>query len=147
MALDLGAIRTQLAEDLRSGLERSNLNVTALLPDRPMILPHVMVVPATNYVDYQQAFSKGLGTVELEIRCYAPMTESGQVLLDEMLSAGTDQPNSVIDALASARLLAGRPWADLVVRTAQFGGRVALGDENTPAYVVALAVTVIVPRS
>lgn len=147
MALDLAEIRAQLKEALTNNIART-VNVYAVIPDRPIMLPAVILTPASEYVDYQGAFSKGLSPVEFDLRLYAQGTEAGQVLLDDMLSAGTGKDSSVIDALVAAKDNTGQPWSDVLVRSARWADRVLLGDstDSTPAYAAVISIAVYTPR-
>ena len=152
MALDLGAIRSKLKEVISSGVERG-LNVYDRWPDTTFSSPAIVIFPADQYVAYHEAFSKGLGEVQLELRVFSHSNLSGQEILDDMLSAGSGKANSIIDAIESSRThgerpIADAPWSDVKVQQAQYIGRTQAEEgSNTFFYAAVVTVSVYVPRS
>ena len=77
----------------------------------------VTIKPAAQHVDYHQAFARGLAIVYYTLHPFVAAADrrSAQNQLDALLSSGTDETRSLIDALMTApRNLAGA-CADLVV--------------------------------
>jgi hypothetical protein len=153
MALDLQAVREAVKEVIRSGVERSNLNVHAKWPATALIAPAVVIFPADTYVEPHTAMSKGAATVNLEVRLYAGDSTAGQDLLDDMLSAGAGKANSVLDAIESGRRTGSNPypdpqWSDLHVSAIRYFGRVS-AEENSQTFFYAATVdlAVYLPRS
>lgn len=148
MALDLTVIRNALATVIRGGVART-VNVHAMWPDSAIILPAVIVIPAAEYVAYHEAFARGLATVALEIRLYATGTVAGQLVIDDMLSAGAGKDSSVIDAIEANRSLGGIV-SDCIVRSAREVGRVDLsadGVGQSLSWTATIPLDVFDPRS
>jgi hypothetical protein len=153
MALDLRAVREALKDIIRNGTERANLNVYAKWPDSPIIAPAVVIMPMPEYVAYHEAFAKGLGAAQFQVRLYTTGNTAGQDLLDELMSAGAGEANSVVDAIESARTHAsapvpGLPWSDVKVDRGRTFGRITVeSDGQTQFYAASLDVSVYLPRS
>ena len=116
MALDLGAIRNALADQIRAALAVSGreANVYAYPPDSPE-LPAVMIRPregAAEYVQYHQTFSSNeqgdgaLAGIELDIVVRVGGWDiDAQIAMDDYLSTGTAA--SVINSVESDKTLGG----------------------------------------
>ena len=147
MALDLQVIREALAGVIRDGVAES-VNVHAYYPASALMLPAIVIRPADEYVEYYDAFAGGLASVSLEVEFYVPATVSGQILLDEFLSAGAEKPSSVVDALEDDRNF-DNTVSDTKAGKARSLGRVTIGDESiqSPCFVAVLPIAVWLPRT
>ena len=146
MALDLAAIREALVQQIVNGVGRG-LTGFAYFPDSPP-LPCVGVLPGDPYVDVQTTMGSGPHvTVNLDVRVLVPSGDgiSGQRVLDELLSAGTGEGSSIVDAIESDRTVNGTA-ATSVVTEIQDRGRVVLGDGSTSAQTASLLVSLTLRR-
>jgi len=104
----LAEIRAEIADMLRDSNLDGQLSIFAHIPG-DMPLPHVVIVPASDYVEYHGTFGpKRNMTVNLIARIVYPIggsIESGDIALDGFLSSGTTEDRSVVDALASNGVL------------------------------------------
>lgn len=114
--MDLRAIREAVAERVA---QVPAVRVAAFPPDQvnPGNNALVVVAPGETYVDYHQAFNKGLAIVNLVLSPYVPMTDprTAFATLDEILSSGASEPRSLIDTLMDTDRTLGGVCADLVV--------------------------------
>ncbi len=116
MALDVGAIRLALAEQIRVALVDSSrpANVYAYPPSSPE-LPAVLIRPRTNsaeYIQYHESFSSNengdgaLAGIELEIEVRTGgWDEDSQIAMDAYLSSGL--PESIVTAVEADKTLGG----------------------------------------
>jgi|GEM_PF-5253820 len=106
----LAEIRAEIADMLRDSSLDGQLSVFAHVPGE-MPLPHVVIVPGENYVEYHGTFGPNRNmTVNLVARVVYPIggsIESGDIALDGFLSSGTTETRSVVDALAFTGVLPG----------------------------------------
>jgi hypothetical protein len=103
--LTLSEIREALAEQLRNNIARDT-NVRAYPPMPPP--PGILVDLAPDPVDYWMTFgTAGISAVRLVLKVDPGPgeEESAARRLDEMLSAGTGNTSSVIDAVMEDRTL------------------------------------------
>jgi hypothetical protein len=114
--MDLRAIREGLAERLATV---PGVRVEAFPPDQvnPGNAALLVVAMGETYVDYHQAFAQGLAIVNVILSPYLPMVSprSAFASLDELLSSGTGQTRSLIDALMGTDRTLGGVCSDLVV--------------------------------
>lgn len=98
--MDLRAIREALAERLA---EVASVRAFPFPPDQTPTgsATVVVIAPAEQHVDYQAAFAKGLAIVRYVISPYIPLVDpkSAFAELDALLSSGTGEARSLIDAL------------------------------------------------
>jgi hypothetical protein len=123
MALDLVAIREAMAAQIQLGVRREVNVFDGYIPVNPMP-PCIVVKPAAvEYVTYEGRLSNPLCTVsfELWILLSTGLGSDGQRLLDEFISTGDGQSNSVRDALAADPTLGGNVDS-LVVASADYLG-------------------------
>lgn len=109
MSLDLVAIRRAVADRIRSTAHAAKVDVQAYVQPQPMF-PIIGVFPGTgDYVSYFETMGpNGEADVILELRTVVAYGAiDSQILLDEMLSSGTGQTKSIIDALMADRTLGG----------------------------------------
>ena len=109
MALDLVALRQAFATTIRAGINR-DVNVYEYEPAVP-IVPAVIIRPSTleDSVEYINTMRAPAYRVHLEIWMLTDTGASsdGQQLLDQLMSSGTAQMNSVRDALDADNTLGG----------------------------------------
>lgn len=100
--LSLERIRRAVAARLAGNLAGINCYAYAL---KARSLPSIEVIPdESTYVDYWQSFgSNGLGQINLQLRVTTASadTESEQILMDRLLSAGTLDDQSIFAALST----------------------------------------------
>ncbi len=116
MALDLYAIRTALADQIKAALQGTgrDANVYAYPPDSPAS-PAVLIRPrggTPTYVQYHQSFSMNeqgdgaLAGIELEIEIRVGGSEvDAQIAMDDYLSTGTAA--SIVNAVEADKTLGG----------------------------------------
>ena len=106
----LAEIRAEIADMLRDSNLDGQLSIFAHIPG-DMPLPHVVIVPRKDYVQYHGTFGPNRNmTVNLIARVVYPIggsIESGDIALDGFLSSGTTEDRSVVDALAFTGVLPG----------------------------------------
>ena len=104
----LAEIRAEIANMLRDSNLDGQLSIFAHVPG-DMPLPHVVIVPRKDYVQYHGTFGPNRNmTVNLIARVVYPIggsIESGDIALDGFLSSGTTEDRSVVDALAFTGVL------------------------------------------
>lgn len=122
--LTLRDIREQLAASLNDKI--SGFTVRAY-PGDGVSGQCIFIWPgADNYVDYWESYgASGLATVhlQLQIRTTAADDASAQIVIDELLSSGSGNGRSLIDAIRSNKTLGGQV-ADVMPgasQMAQFG--------------------------
>ncbi len=147
MAVDIGAIREALVGQVALGIDRQ-VNRYAYQPNAPQ-LPAVICVPGDEYVAYHESFAPNAAvSIQFDLLLLAAPGPDvdGQILLDQLLSAGTGQGNSVIDAIEADRTLGGTVH-DAIVRTASSEGRIDLDDTgNTKADVRRVRIGIVLQR-
>lgn len=108
--LTLQTIREALADQLRDALSAGGRK-TNVYPYRTNgTTPSITIDPAADYLDYFVTFgAAGLSTVRLTLEIIPASTEakSAGIALDDYLSAGTDNPASIMDALYADTSLGG----------------------------------------
>jgi hypothetical protein len=130
MALDLVAIRQGLAARIRDGVSREINVYDGYVPANPSP-PCVIITPAPAYIEFGQTFRDPRCAVELLVWVLAaPGVETdGQRLLDQFLSRGAGQQNSIYDAIQIDPTLGGViPRESLVVTGAEYLNRFLFGD-------------------
>jgi hypothetical protein len=128
--LDLVAIRQGLAARIRDGVNREINVYDGYIPSTPSP-PCVIVTPAPEYIEFGQSFRDPRCAVEFSVWVLAApgMETDGQRLLDQFLSRGAGQPNSIYDALADDPTLGGvLPASSLVVTGVEYRNRFLFGD-------------------
>lgn len=100
-SFDVGAIREALADLLRSWLP--SVQVYAYYPETALNFPCLLLQPDPTPVNYLQALGRGLGQLKFTVRAYTSRTDSGQRLLDRLISAGLENAESVFDAIERDR--------------------------------------------
>jgi hypothetical protein len=130
MALNIGAIRAALAAQIQSHVSRGVNVYDGYTPASPTP-PCVLITPNPDvYITYHATFSQtGLAIVHLRLTIAVPPgpDTDGQKTLDEFLSAGTGQSNSVLDAILTDKTLGGTA-GDCVVQSVEFLGRIYLSE-------------------
>jgi hypothetical protein len=123
MALDLEAIHTAVADQIRNNVARE-INVFPLRPENPPF-PYLAVVPGDPYVSYHETFASStvgaLCDVQLELLIVQNARSiDAQMFILELLSAGTGENSSVVDAIETDRTLGGVVETCLALRANQF---------------------------
>jgi hypothetical protein len=102
--------------EIRQALKRALLEVDGVRPfDYPVEEPPagqgdvVVVMDGAALVEYQQAFANGLATVNLVLRIYIQASDIRTAYLrrDALLSSGTGEARSIVDAVMFDRTLGG----------------------------------------
>lgn len=108
MAVDLTAIRSALAGQIRDGVDREVNVYDGYVPSSPSA-PCLIVKPASEYMELELTYNRPLCTMRFEVWVLtAPGLETdGQRLLDQFCSVGTGQTNSIYDAIGVDRTLGG----------------------------------------
>jgi len=147
MALNLGEIRTALADQIRNHVERGVNVYDGYTPSSPTP-PAVLIGPDPDvYITYHETFSAtGLAHVHLRLTVAVPPGPDvdGQKTLDEFLSAGTGEANSVLDAILTDKTLGGTVGS-CVVQSVEYLGRIYLSenvDQQVQADAAALLLTI-----
>ena len=114
--MDLRAIREAISERIATV---PGVRPVAFAPDTVSTGNAVLVVVGHGdpYVNYHEAFNKGLAMVNMTLSPYVPMNDprSAFAVLDELVSSGTGSPRSLIDALMDSDRTLGGVCSDLVV--------------------------------
>lgn len=114
--MNLASIREAVAARLS---EVAGLRAYAVAPDQiPAGVATVVAVnPGDPYVDFQQAFAKGLGFVNFTIMVWVQAVDmrAAMIRLDSLLSSGSDASRSIVDSLMDRDRTLGGVCADLVV--------------------------------
>lgn len=98
---------------IRDGLKTRLATVSGLraFDTIPMefVPPAAVVVPDDPFIDYHEAFKGGLCLVRFRVTLLASRASerTGQDKLDSLLSAGTGQSSSILDAVDGDRTLGG----------------------------------------
>lgn len=146
--MNLEDISRELKAVIVESIDARRLNVYDLVPDHALVVPALVITPASAFVAYHDAFAGGAADVQLTLELFAPGNEAGQRTLLKLLSAGAGEGASVIDAIESGRLSRPAVWSDVLVQQATWRGRQVLADEGqTPMYRASLTVHVYLPRS
>ena len=121
MAVDLVGLRAAIAAKIKANIEAGVNVYDGYVPPAPM-LPCILVQPAPDYITYTGTFGRPRVDVRLDVVMLTDpgMGTDGQRLLDQFLSVGDNQPNSVYDALSDYPKIDG---AELVVNSAEYGFR------------------------
>ncbi len=118
--MDLRAIREAVAERLSTV---PGVRPAAFPPDSISSGGATLVVlaPAETYVNYQEAFAKGLAVVRLVVSPYIPMADPRSAFneLDALLSSGTGESRSLIDALMDTDRSLGAVVGDVVLESVE----------------------------
>lgn len=88
-----------------------------------------VVVPDDPFIDYLQAMQGGLAVLNFRVVLLASRAteRTGQDTIDALLSAGTGETKSVVDALRANKTLGGKAH-DTVPHTARDYGTTEIGD-------------------
>lgn len=116
--LTLGEVRNALAATITAGVDRQT-NVYAYPVGDPKY-PAITIEPESDYVDYWLSFgSAGLAAVRMVLVLEPAGNDpvSAGIALDDLLSAGTGNGSSVIDAVLADRTL-GLAGCDCVITAA-----------------------------
>lgn len=152
--LDLGAIRSALVAVVKAGTARDS-NFYPYFPPAPLLTPCGILMPGEDFITYHETFSTSSAvTVRWELWMCAALGAStdAQRTVDQWLSSGSGQTNSVIDAIEANRTLAvGEPAVatvhDTIVRTATTDQILLVpGDPNSYAIVGKLSIDTILKR-
>lgn len=114
--MDLTAIREGLATAVDAV---PSLQVFAFPPDQVPVgnTPVAVITPGSGmYVDYNQAFNKGLGTVMFTVVLYVQYVAPKYAFaaLEAFCSSGTGETNSIIDTVMDGDRTLGGVCSDLV---------------------------------
>lgn len=104
--LDLAAIHTALADQIRAGIDSSKFTVTAFPSTAQR--PSIEVWPGSEYVNYYiTAGPTGVADMSLTIRVFlsGANAESEWLTVARLLSSGTGHGSSLIDAVMGDRSL------------------------------------------
>jgi hypothetical protein len=145
--LDIQAIRRALADQISQNITATP-NVYAYLPDAPM-LPCIGITADDPYANYNVTmpdFGSAGGDADLRLLvriCAVGRAEDSQVFLDAMLSSGTHQTSSVVDAIESDQTLGG------IVEQCQAGSSrmVPDGEQNATAFEAVIPVTIMLRQN
>lgn len=152
MALNLGEIRSALATQIRNHVERGVNVYDGYTPSSPNP-PCVLIGPERDvYLTYSETFSR-TGVAYVHLRLTVAVTSGpdtdGQRTLDEFLSAGTGEANSVIDAIYVDPTLGGLVSA-CFVQSVDHLNRIYLsppGDSQVVADAAALSLQITTQRA
>lgn len=126
MSLDLVKIRAAVETALKSPMKSAGVDVQAYVQPSPPFPIIGVFPPQSTYVDYWQTFGPdGRADVMLELRTAVSYGAVDSMrLIDELLSVGTGQNKSIIDAVMAARTLGGvvEDCVPLTARTQPIGG-------------------------
>lgn len=118
--MDLRAIREAVADRLATvpGVRPSPFPPDSISSGGATL---VVLAPAEQYVSYQEAFAKGLAVVRLVVSPYIPMADprSAFAELDALLSSGTGESRSLIDALMDTDRSLGAVVGDVVLESVE----------------------------
>lgn len=114
--MNLGDIKAAVVERLR---DVDGVRPFAFDPDEPPAGQGDVVAIRNDdtYIEYQQAFSGGLGTVNLVLRLYIAASDlrPAHARMDALLSSGTGEARSLIDVLMGSDRTYGGLCSDLCV--------------------------------
>ena len=135
MALDLTDLREALAATIKASIDRDVNVYGGYIPANPTA-PCVVIKPAgTDYIDYGLTFcERPECTIRFEVWLLTnpALGTDGQQALDQMLSVGAGQNNSIYDALMADSTLGGVvPDGSLMVRTADYRERMLWGSPDS----------------
>jgi hypothetical protein len=128
MAVDLGAIRAAMADQIKDYVDREINVYGGYVPSTPSP-PCIIIKPAEDYIVIEApTYNRPLCEIHLEIWLLTipGMGTDGQRLADEFLSIGTGQTNSVYDALSSDPTLGGVADTGVFVTALRSRGRLQL---------------------
>lgn len=141
--MDLDAIAADIAEAIRGYVENPRLHVYEGFPTKPV--QHPAVIVNWSAVDYLRTMGPSLGEITLELRVITGGDdEAAQRTMRRLLSAGSDQPDSIVDAILAATSDA---WHAVMPLRAEHLERSVAADGQLVSWEALLILSVFQPRT